>query len=127
LDVAVGDPQHRGVERVEAGSPDAGGDLGADAGEREALLHDDHPVGLGDAAEQRLLVEGADRAQVEHAGGDALLLGEHLGGVEAGVHGLFHVTSVTSLPVAPESAAERDEELLVRDLALVRRTAARTP
>ena len=63
--MAVGTPQHWRVEDVEQRLLQAGDDLGADASEEVPLVDHHRLAGLADAAEQRLVVEGAQAAQVE--------------------------------------------------------------
>ena len=58
------------------------GDLGADAGERPALLDRDEAVGLLDRRDDGLDVERAQGAQIDHLGLDALLR-QLLGGLAA--------------------------------------------
>ena len=72
----------RGVEVVEAGELDAGGELGGDAVGRPALLDAEGAVGLGDRGGDGLDVERAQAAEVDDLDRDALLGLQLLGDFE---------------------------------------------
>ena len=79
--VGAGDPLDRRVEVVEGLLLDQRREVGADAAVRPALLDDHAAVRLADRVEDRVEVERAQRARVDHLGLDAVLVGERLRGL----------------------------------------------
>src|SRR5687768_3398366 len=76
--VVAADPQHRGLEGVEAGLGDARGDLRAQAEGDRGLVDDDAAAGAAHGVVDRVEVERRNGAQVDHLE-LAALLGRGLG------------------------------------------------
>ena len=84
-DVEPADPQHRGVQGVEAALLHPGGDLRADPAEALRLLDHHAPAGTPHRRHDRLVVERHDGAQVDHLDVPALVL-RRLGRLEGDGH-----------------------------------------
>src|SRR5918992_701248 len=82
--VGAGHALHRGVEPVERLLLDQRGEVGAHAAVRPALLDDHGAVRLLDGLENRVEVERAQRAGVDHLRLDLVLLGKLLGRLGGG-------------------------------------------
>src|SRR5690348_17122350 len=65
-DVEPGHPQHRGLERVEAGLGHPGRDLATQATAAGGLVHDDQATGTPHRRVHRVEVQRRQRAQVDH-------------------------------------------------------------
>ena len=90
------------------------GEVGADAAVRPALLDDHAAVGLAHRGEDRVEVERAQGARVDDLGLDAVLLGEHLGGLLGrGGHARDADDGHVGALAADGGLAEVDEVLVV--------------
>src|SRR5262249_31099676 len=82
-DVEAGDSQDRRLQVVEALLGQAGGALGAVAGEASRLVHDDGATGAAHGVGQGLVIEGGQRAEVDDLD-VRVFLGGGLGGLQGG-------------------------------------------
>src|SRR4051794_13246402 len=76
--VGSGDPHDRSVEVLEAALADQGGHLGADPARARGLVQHHDLARLAHRREDRLLVERAERAQVDHLDRRAFQIGRRL-------------------------------------------------
>src|SRR6478735_3479689 len=73
-DFGGGDAAYRCVEMVEGAIGDRRGDLGADTVGQPIVFGDDGAAGLADGFDNRVAVQRAKAAQVDHLGADAVFI-----------------------------------------------------
>ena len=113
----MGHTDNRCVEVVEALVLDQGHDLGADAGKGPPFLQVDHPVRAGHCLQDRVDVQGPDRAQVEDIGFDPVP-GQRRGSLERHMHHLAVGDDAHVIPGALQLGhPQGDHVFAVRDLA----------
>src|SRR6267143_1404186 len=117
-DVGLGDALHRRVEIIEGIPLDDVDDLRPDPAVRPAFLHHDRPGGLLDRFENRRLIDGTQRPQVEHFGRHVVLR-ELLRRLQCDAQRLrmAHQRHVAALAL-DVGAPDRDDVLTVGHLAL---------
>ena len=114
-------PLDRCVELVEAGLLDARGQLCGDSVAGPALLHAERAVGARHRLHDRLDVQRAQRAQVDHLDGHAVRLAESLRHLERAYHRerVRHDRQVAARPRDTRLADRREEVGVERHLALL--------
>src|SRR5439155_26588977 len=85
--VVRGHAQHGRVEPLEAALIDARGDLAGNSARARILMQDEHAVGLSDGREDGVVVEWAQRAQVDDFDRQSVLFLELRGRLQRFPHG----------------------------------------